>query len=1288
MQTLQKAEKQTDLDQNQDENGFSCNWSQTLSDITVTITPHKPIPPPCSYDISFTSKEVNISVSADLAYVIRFFGAIEKDKSRVKLGKNSIILLITKQNETLWPCLEEVQEGSLKDICIDGLDEKTMEVDDVEMPAAVEEADKKNEPLGIEIIEKDEEPVYLLELLKHDYIERDCVITVYVYTKDLDKDAVKVTFSKQGFVLKFQSGDQKFLELHQGSSRDTVFTWPVTTREEIIPENCKFKVFQSKIEITLGKTCNKKWASLEALSRKENSDKSRSDSWIPITKSNVTTKEVSTAKVSDAKSSKVMFDDLSDINVRGPRSKVALAPECLQRNDTESEMGAAMGDNLKLRSNLPYELNKPTAKVQPLNNQSIESGMVVSPGFSGLVNLGNTCFMNCVLQVLANTREFRDYFLDGRFQAEINEDNPLGMKGQLASTFGMLMRSLWSCKKQCWEPRKLKDLISKKNPQFFGYAQHDAHEFLAFLLDGLHEDLNRIRKKPYTQTVDSDGRPDEVVASEAWAQYKQRNDSVVVDLFQGQYKSKLVCPKCGKVSITFDPFLYLSVPLPKKMKIVPVNFMWKESYKKPVRYQIQLSYESTVEKLKEELSARTGVQACDIRVFEAYKGRIHRRFPPRYSLASVEQKDVIIACEVLSEELAGEEVIELLVMQRTLFPVDYPTTCSSCLKTCHDPSNQLKRCTKCFKVGYCDRLCQKTHWNQHKSSCSVQPEPIGCPFILSVPASRATYGYLIKHMEGFSRFSVDIFQPPVRSTEVGNKPSSNLSSSLSQSCSSLNSLDSLSSASSTCTLTGDQSDPQAQLDGEEDIGETISSNINAVDSECAVSSGICSQTASSDSFDTTRHSNQDSGLDSVSFKSSEKQVPMSHVMGMQVGDVERDRAMPTFFIKPVNLEGDGIKGADRLEDKGDQPLEFPYRNLSMDWRNNEKLQSFVLVQSKELEAEEADNLNNLAAACNKPTLSQCLELFTEPEVLSPEEAWYCPACKKHVEASKQMAVWRLPHTLVIQLKRFSFQNFLMRSKIKKHIDFPTRGLDMTPFCHGLKPNEPPAIYDLYGVANHHGLLIGGHYTSYVKLAGDNLTGADDVGWRLCDDSRVSPVPNEKSVVTPDAYLLFYRRRGCHATIGNSVTNLEASEASATLLYSNVEDERNGNILPTPSTNMRIKESVNNKLLRELKRGEASERCSYEKMNIVNMCRDQAPFGDSGRIMSQYPVSQLPRGRAHVGEGDDTEKGDKEKDSYDADTEKYDYNYDDDEREEDDGEARSLVIDTGSDLGYTDMEAVD
>lgn len=63
--------------------------------------------------------------------------------------------------------------------------------------------------------------------------------------------------------------------------------------------------------------------------------------------------------------------------------------------------------------------------------------------------------------------------------------------------------------------------------------------------------MNRIRKKPYTETVEDGGRPDEVVANEAWATHKKRNDSFVVDLFHGQYKSKLVCPVCGKVNTVF-----------------------------------------------------------------------------------------------------------------------------------------------------------------------------------------------------------------------------------------------------------------------------------------------------------------------------------------------------------------------------------------------------------------------------------------------------------------------------------------------------------------------------------------------------------------------------------------------------------------------------------------------------------------------------------------------------------------------------------------------------------------
>lgn len=66
------------------------------------------------------------------------------------------------------------------------------------------------------------------------------------------------------------------------------------------------------------------------------------------------------------------------------------------------------------------------------------------------------------------------------------------------------------------------------------------------------------------------------VANEAWDNHKKRNDSIIVDHFQGQYKSRVQCPDCGKISVTFDPFMYLSVPLPivnTKQVVVTVVFL-------------------------------------------------------------------------------------------------------------------------------------------------------------------------------------------------------------------------------------------------------------------------------------------------------------------------------------------------------------------------------------------------------------------------------------------------------------------------------------------------------------------------------------------------------------------------------------------------------------------------------------------------------------------------------------------------------------------------------------------
>lgn len=120
-------------------------------------------------------------------------------------------------------------------------------------------------------------------------------------------------------------------------------------------------------------------------------------------------------------------------------------------------------------------------------------------------------------------------------------------------------------------PSRFKRVLEKYKPQFVGHEQQDAQEFLAEMLDCLHEDVNRVLNKPYVP-----GLEDEEIerlalqqhAEESWRRHLARNKSVLVDLFQGQLRNEVKCPACNKVSRTFDPFMFLSVPIPRQHEVV------------------------------------------------------------------------------------------------------------------------------------------------------------------------------------------------------------------------------------------------------------------------------------------------------------------------------------------------------------------------------------------------------------------------------------------------------------------------------------------------------------------------------------------------------------------------------------------------------------------------------------------------------------------------------------------------------------------------------------------------
>ncbi|KAH6915962.1 ubiquitin-specific protease [Coprinopsis sp. MPI-PUGE-AT-0042] len=711
----------------------------------------------------------------------------------------------------------------------------------------------------------------------------------------------------------------------------------------------------------------------------------------------------------------------------------------------------------------PFSLNKSYSK-------SLE------PGALGLGNMGNTCFMNSALQCLAHTKELTEYFINGVFKTELNRDNPLGMQGAIAEVFGSLLERIWASSgtSTSYSPREFKQTLQRFAPQFSGYQQHDSQELVAFLLDGLHEDLNRVLKKPYVEKPDWEGGGDlELVqlATKSWDGYMLRNDSVIVDLFQGQYQSTLVCPECSKISITFDPFMYLTLPIPvqKKWKHTIYFIPW-DLEERHIKVPIEINRDASFKDLRALFGRWVEAVPENLLMLEIFHHKFYKVLEDHLPVTEMGESDTIVCFELpcnarMSRTYKKKEDDPFIV---PLFLCD--------AKSRNTFSSYGVKSVQLF--GYpCIVVVDK---EQAKSEDAIYDAVVGRLQRWTVNANHL-YDWEVGPDSEDAALPIPIRGlPPMESlTEI--------------------------------TPDGEvvNVDPPAE---ETDIVDEKNMLVDEEEAVPTTESNPRPYRTKKDVFNLKIYTNQkEYGAGYSMYAKSEEWATWAQRKEEQ-------------SKQPVLL-----RELDALYAEFDENMKAYFFGEPRHFENArwDQWEDYV---HPELEAMKK---NESAKKKQGISLQDCLDEFVKEEQLGEDDLWYCPSCKKHQQATKKFDLWKAPDILVVHLKRFS-NNRTLRDKIDTFVDFPIDGLDLSDkvgerlVAERLKKDgieleelksvnlDEPLVYDLFGVDEHMGGLGGGHYRAY---ASNHLNGK----WYHFDDAYVTTAKAENAV-NASAYLLFYRRR--------------------------------------------------------------------------------------------------------------------------------------------------------------------
>ena len=724
--------------------------------------------------------------------------------------------------------------------------------------------------------------------------------------------------------------------------------------------------------------------------------------------------------------------------------------------------------------------------------------------------------MNTALQCIMSCYELSSYFLKDIYKNHINTDNPIGTKGVLARAYTNLLKNCYNGTSSTFSPWDFKQAISGFQTMFMGYQQHDTQEFLNYLLDGLHEDLNKVKTKPAVEKDDTQ-KEDKIKSREQWIGFLRRNQSILVELLYGQYKSTLHCPntECNNISVTFDPFLSLTLPILQNANAYDVMCLFVPYDIRSCGIQVNLKFngECTIMALRNKLAKILKIHPMsffvvktngDIQIEQFYNAKMLVRsssgssrmsmmgfgsdrdsnktnyflyqINPRYFYTKnnknyiEENKNLYNRSSFNLKESAESRRDEI----KSIFAEDYDEDNSG---ACEDGMFYYSKrsmqtysgdlVTEFVKLNVDDNMGFNSDWvkiilhlNQYEFNMVSRRKKI---ILQRVMYMHKSWTLKKTHFEVFKFFFSIIASR------------NNLS---------FKDLDELKD--------------DVELDYDNLFKKFFGDNF--------------SPQSETDSIQVHEQKKYPYRLRIRSICNEAKNSTCYHCKSRQCHDcllpyAEDVTLKDLYNLVPKNTHNDTEMEIDN---------NFYYLNTNSQSRIVNKDIMFELtwldeykhtLYSKLNEITDIDFKIQVQKKANSVSLDDCFKNFMKYEKLDPQNEWYCRCCKSHQRAKKKMEIYKSPPILILHLKRFTNNN-----KLSILVDYPVKDLDLSDYIKNEDDNTS-RLYDLFAVSNHYGGMGGGHYVAY----GQNYF---NKRWYKFDDSSVQEI-NEDQVVKESGYVLFY-----------------------------------------------------------------------------------------------------------------------------------------------------------------------